>query len=474
MDFGQLTDDAIEMEIEIGPIRDSMTGEAANAPEEGDGGGQCATVMPGEAANTPAPAEPEDSLLGQMIGNFKLVRQLGKGGMGTVYLGVHPTIGSQVAVKVLHQHLASDPDLVTRFYTEARAVNLVRHENVVTVFDINTLPPNRPYLVMEYLEGRPLSTLRGESLPADVAIRILVGICNGLEAAHAHVVHRDLKPDNIFLIRHADNDHFVKLADFGIAKIRAERSASTLTGMVVGTPEYMAPEQFAGEPVDPRTDLYALGVIAYQLITGRLPFTGNITALFAGHCMRQPVPPRKHAPGISAELERVILKAMEKMPADRFQNAAELRAALLQAARAEATPQAARPEAAPSEPVPTTPVPRMVQSAPFPVWISRQHEQASYTLIGEELSHGGLFVRNAGRPPPLRSIVKLVIPHPSGELSCTGEVIRHISAEQGRAWGMHPGFAVQFLESSPEFRRSVDRLLRGIAPHKPTPVPRRP
>lgn len=172
-----------------------------------------------------------DPLLGRMVGSFRVLRQLGAGAMGTVYLAEHPLIGNKVAIKLLHESLANDPELVGRFFQEARAVNLVGHENLVSVFDLSLLPPNRYYMVMEHLEGETLTELLANGpLSPLVALPILSQLCDALQAVHdVGVVHRDLKPDNIFLVRRRGCQRFVKVVDFGIAKMRQELEDSSLT-----------------------------------------------------------------------------------------------------------------------------------------------------------------------------------------------------------------------------------------------------
>jgi serine/threonine protein kinase len=187
-----------------------------------------------------------DPIVGTTLGSFKISRVIGRGGMGTVYLGEHAIIGSRVAIKVLQERLASDEGLVARFYAEARAVNLIGHENIVNIFDMNVVPPHRYYLVMEFLEGKPLNHLMTQPVPAAVSIPILTQVCDALQAAHeAGVVHRDLKPENIFLIRRGKLENFVKVLDFGLAKLLDTTRSNTLTaaGLIVGTPEFMSPEQ---------------------------------------------------------------------------------------------------------------------------------------------------------------------------------------------------------------------------------------
>jgi serine/threonine-protein kinase len=198
--------------------------------------------------------------------------------MGTVYLAEHPVIGSRVAVKFLHETMASDPAVVARFYDEARAVNLIGHENIVGIYDLSVLPPSRYYFVMEYLEGDTLQVLlrKGKLAPA-VAKDVLLQMCDALQGAHDRgVVHRDMKPENVFLVRRRKKSHFVKIVDFGIAKLRdAGRARTTAAGFIVGTPEYMSPEQCEEGTIDARTDVYALGVMAFEFVTGRLPSRGR-------------------------------------------------------------------------------------------------------------------------------------------------------------------------------------------------------
>ncbi len=312
--------------------------------------------------------EEVDPLVGLTLGSFQLMRRLGRGGMGTVYLGEHVSIGSKVAVKVLHEHLARYPELVQRFHAEARAVNLIGHENIVSIFDLNAAPP-RPYFIMEYLDGAPLSAWVGMPLPAGAVVTVLSQVCDALQAAHARgIVHRDLKPDNIFLVRRGRSSPFVKVLDFGIAKLRDAHMPQTHAGIIVGTPEYMAPEQSLGRPVDGRADLYAVGVIAYQLVTGKLPFPEEgLTAQLVAHQMRPPPPPRSVYSGVPVAVERVILRALAKTPDARYPDALALKAALQAALTEESrsgaeapalavTPRVRVPASGPSAPSSQRPV----------------------------------------------------------------------------------------------------------------------
>jgi serine/threonine-protein kinase len=246
--------------------------------------------------------------------------------MGKVYLAVHPDIGRQAAVKVLAATDAADPQVVSRFITEARAANAIRHPNIVDVYDCGVLPEGTPYIVMEYLEGETLRQilLRG-ALSIDDAFDWSCQIAEALSAAHVQdVVHRDLKPDNLFLIpdpRRLDKRQ-VKVLDFGIAKL--QRGAlgqvhKTRTGSLMGTPLYMSPEQcVGGKNVDGHADIYSLGVILYEMVTGKRPFDSEgVYELIHMHVNQPPTPPSQFRPDLPPELEAIILRALAKDPAQR-------------------------------------------------------------------------------------------------------------------------------------------------------------
>src|SRR5687767_7721875 len=205
-------------------------------------------------------------MLGQIIGNYRITRLIGAGGMGKVYAASQPSIGARVAIKVLSADLAGDQELVERFFAEARAVNLIRHENIVNILDLARLADGRPYIVMEFLDGSPLAGLLSQlgQIPLGTLARWTLEVLAGLGAAHAKsVVHRDLKPDNIFITRHGR----AKILDFGVAKLASEQRdgvSRTRAGSLLGTPHYMSPEQAQSLPTDARADIYAVGVILYE------------------------------------------------------------------------------------------------------------------------------------------------------------------------------------------------------------------
>ncbi|MBI5548657.1 MAG: protein kinase, partial [Deltaproteobacteria bacterium] len=394
---------------------------------------------------------------------------LGKGGMGTVYLGEHTLIGSRVAVKFLHPHLVGERTLVERFVAEATAVNQIRHENIVSIFDLSYLPPDRWYLVMEYLEGQPLSALVGAPMSPEVSVPILFQACDALQAAHAaNVVHRDLKPENVFLVRRGPDEHFVKLVDFGIAKLGVSNTEQgkglTAAGLVVGTPEYMSPEQWMGDNIDGRSDLYGLGILAYLMATGRLPFRESTPlAYYTAHRDKQPEPPRRYNPALSEAYEAVILKALAKRPEDRFQVAFEMREALRRAVGTATpaplgrtpTPSPARPSPSPAPlaaPVPPPPLPARISGPGF----------AERTLAIADLSRAGLFVRADPPLPELMCRVKLALLHPQRAVELEADVVRHIDAAQAKAWNLPgPGFAVQFVGVQPALRQALTRMVEG-------------
>jgi serine/threonine-protein kinase len=265
---------------------------------------------------------------GTNVGEYRILERIGAGGMGSVYLGIHPRIEKKVAVKVLSRQMSGDLSIVQRFVTEARAVNRIGHPNIVDIFADGQLPDGRPYLVMEFLNGKSLRQRMKEG-PAPTyreALEIIRAISSALAAAHEEkIVHRDLKPDNIFLAE-VRGTRMVKLLDFGIAKVLAggPDESRTQTGISIGTPTYMAPEQCLNREVDGRTDIYALGVIMFALFTGRRPFHGESSfEVFQGHVSKKPPLPSTLAP-VPAAIEALILHCLEKDPKQRPQTATEL------------------------------------------------------------------------------------------------------------------------------------------------------
>ena len=278
-----------------------------------------------------------DSLIGASLSSFKITGWLGEGGMGVLYKAEHEMIGRRAAVKIIRREILGDEKMASRFEIEARAVARIGHPHLIDIFDIGTTTDGRLYYVMELLEGRSLAARHTqERLSFSDFATIMVDACQALEAAHAlGIVHRDLKPDNIFLVERPGEPPFVKVLDFGIAKVlgtdEGVQNKLTKTGSIIGTPAYMAPEQVAGGAIDSRADVYALGIILFELAMGRTPFVAeNMGGLLVAHMLERPprfsaVGDAKIAPGLAPSLEAVIFRALVKKPVERYQTVRELR-----------------------------------------------------------------------------------------------------------------------------------------------------
>jgi hypothetical protein len=262
-------------------------------------------------------------MIGRVLADrYRILRKIGEGGMGSVYLCEHVILHRSLAVKILRRELSTDPEIVERFRNEAIAASQIGQENVIDVIDIGRTEDGALFYVMEALEGHSVgAVLRGEGpLAVSRALAILEQVCRALGAAHARgVVHRDLKPDNVFVVRREDGSELAKLLDFGISKLEQAGERLTQNGAIIGTPEYMSPEQAAGAAVDARTDVYALGVMAYELLTGVLPFEGDSAiATLVAHQTRPPEPPSRRRADVPPDVDALILRALAKRPEDRF------------------------------------------------------------------------------------------------------------------------------------------------------------
>ncbi len=295
-----------------------------------------------------------DSLApGTFAGDYKVTRHLGAGAMGDVYAGVHPVIGKEVAIKVIKRRLASSGEAAERFVREARAVNQVRHPNVADVFSFGRLDDGRLFLVMDLLEGESLGARIRRDGPLEHAafLDIITQVCEALAAAHAkNVIHRDLKPDNVFLAKTEDGRERVYVLDFGIAKILSdvatETARGTLTGEGVwmGTPAYMAPEQWTAEGASRQSDIYALGTMAFEMLSGSVPYAANsVPAIMEKH-FHADVPPLTTAGGIvvAQGIADAIAHAMAKKPEDRFDTALEFLDAVREGATGTTTRRSSR------------------------------------------------------------------------------------------------------------------------------------
>jgi serine/threonine-protein kinase len=316
--------------------------------------------VPGDETETLAqgPRAGERSLYGDVLatgalaGEYLIQRSIAAGGCGRVYVAQHRMLGRQAALKVLHRDLSSSAEMVERFVREARAANLIKHPNIVDIYDFGQLSDGRPYYVMELLEGGNLETwLRGRGRMAPPrALEVLEPICGALGAAHrAGIVHRDLKASNIGLSRR-DDPRSVKLLDFGIAKLldvgEPGQSGLTSMGRRLGTPHAMAPEQILGGRIDGRTDMYSLGVLLYQVLTGRYPFQSEDLMELQRMHLEEPPPRASEAAPVAVALDAVVLRCLAKHPDQRFEDVERFLEALRQAvvgARARgATAQSAR------------------------------------------------------------------------------------------------------------------------------------
>ena len=284
------------------------------------------------------PSRPQrDPLVGELVaGRFKVEELIGQGGMGKVYRARHLALDRVVCLKMLRPALLEDPTLVGRFEREAKAASRLNHPNGISVLDFGRNDDGGLFIAMEYVQGKDLRiVLRDEwPLPEERLCNIMAQVLSALAEAHVHnVIHRDLKPENIMVEQRRDQPDFVKVLDFGIAKILdSDMPGLTRNDVVCGTPQYMAPEQATGSQLDARCDLYAVGVILYQMATGLLPFDGqNSMEVLTRHVNEPPVPPRRRQPDapISEAMEALILRALEKDPALRPQNAEEFRQLIL-------------------------------------------------------------------------------------------------------------------------------------------------
>lgn len=269
----------------------------------------------------------QDPLVGTVVdGRYEIQSRIGEGGMGVVYKARQLSIDRVVAIKMLSQEMAKDPNWVKRFNQEGKACSRLQHPNTIRMIDFGQTREGRLYLAMEFLDGKALRQAIAEGAPmaAVRVLKILIQCCASLTEAHSYgIIHRDIKPDNVFLLNLAGSPDFVKLLDFSVAKLLQENDAMrTQAGVVFGTPQYMSPEQGRGAPLDPRSDIYALGILAYEMLTGRVPFTDENPMNVLQMHMR--TPPPALPPAVQHDVRDIVLRALEKDPRKRYQAANEM------------------------------------------------------------------------------------------------------------------------------------------------------
>jgi eukaryotic-like serine/threonine-protein kinase len=410
-----------------------------------------------------------------VLGHYRVMRRLGAGGMGTVYQAEQTRIGARVALKVLHPHMGRDAGLRARFYAEAKTVNVVGHPNIVRIFDINEAPGGIHYFVMEYLEGVPMSQLPRPMEPG-LLTHLLGQACEALEAAHrAGVVHRDLTPDTLFILQREGSPRpSLKVLDFGVSKARGPLPHPDLTavGMVLGTPAYMSPEQWTGQPVDGRADIYALGVTAYLMATGRLPYPrGQVAELVLSPTAPMPLAPHLLNPLIPRGLSEAILRALARRPEDRFAQALDFKHAM-ELGMGDAAPgqpasvseilRASTPIPSPTVSLraPGAPSPRM-EAEPPQSWVARVRRRngaGAVEMQCTELSRGGLFMCCSEPFPQLFNRLEFTLMLGGAPVECVAEVVRHVDSAQARTWSMSPGVGLQFINPPSELREYLRRL----------------
>jgi len=298
---------------------------------------QCRSLLKPDASQCPADGAlaedverlPKDTRLGA----YKIDRMLGEGGMGFVYEATHEVLNRRTAIKLLRPELATHAQVVTRFLNEAKAVNLIDHQNIINVYDYGDGADGSVYFVMEFLEGETLDDLMRKRRPMQLPLLLHVfgQIGKALAAAHAkQIVHRDLKPANVYVVAREDNPYFIKLLDFGIAQLRGEGAVKGLTvaGSIMGTPQYMSPEQISGGAVDARSDVWAFGVMLYRAATGQAPFKGEGFAELAGKILHESPKPANDIVALPATLAKLIASCLERKVEDRCQSISELIAGL--------------------------------------------------------------------------------------------------------------------------------------------------
>jgi serine/threonine-protein kinase len=267
----------------------------------------------------------QDPFVGKVIdGRYEIQARIGEGGMGVVYKARQTSIDRVIAIKMLNAQMAADPTWVQRFYNEAKACSRLQHPNTIRMFDFGQSGDGRLFMTMEFLDGVSLreAVSKGPLAPQRV-VKILIQCCASLAEAHSiGIIHRDIKPDNVFLLNMAGSPDFVKLLDFSVAKLLEGDRMKTQAGVVFGTPQYMSPEQGRGLPLDARSDLYALGILAFEMLTGNVPFNDENPMTVIQMHLHAGVPPL--AQSIPYSVQQIVRRALEKDPSRRYQSSGEM------------------------------------------------------------------------------------------------------------------------------------------------------
>ncbi len=383
------------------------------------------------------PSGPQDPMIGRVLaGRYRLLSKLGQGGMGAVYKGEHVKMNRLTAIKILTSELANNPEFVTRFEREAEMASHIDNPHAVAIYDFGEAEEGLVYLAMEFLDGEPLSNVmrREGALPVQRVAQITRQAADALDAAHRiGIVHRDFKPDNLMICRKSGHKEWVEVVDFGIAKrseVDSKHQALTQTGFVLGTPQYMSPEQVAGEQLDLRSDLYSLALVVYEMLSGALPFEGDTTQSQMVKRLLEPPQPFSRVSShlaIPAAVEAVVMKALSRHPRDRFSTtlefARELETAALSQKATYKHPVQPQPYTAPQPPRPTQPpAERQYQGPPpqgsGPYMSPPQQQGPSYPSGGQPQYHppsmptpmpGQQPYSGYYQPPPQKSKAGLVV-----------------------------------------------------------------
>ena len=428
-----------------------------------------------------------DQAVGRELGPYRLEAVIDTGGMGAVYRAIHPVLQQARAIKILSPRLAADPTFLERFQREAKTAAGLRHPNIVLIYDV-AQQDDLHYIVMDFVEGSSLRSLiaTGHPLPLERAVGLLRQLASALDYAHSQgVVHRDIKPNNVIV---GPNDHLT-LVDFGIARA-AQETHLTRTGTVIGTPEYMAPEILAGRASGPSVDHYSLGVVAYELLTGRLPFTGTGVDVTRAHLHSPPPPPRSIRPDLPEAAEQALLRQLAKNPAERYPTATEFVAAMaapstepislpddaptmIIPAPVTATTPHTRPAERPpvGPPVATDSGPTTVHEPPFDASVRRSPKRLlGAGLILVILLAGGIFALNQRASPPAASGPTATVAAPAAKAN-TPPAATAATAQPAAATGPAPASTAGAAQSSPTAVAQTAPAPTGVSAPGPTASP---